>query len=57
MINRDSLSYRIESIRKFIEESLGIEIFLEVYRFATEGAENLSDDQISSEIQKNFKKF
>lgn len=41
--NRDSLSYRIEAIRQFIEEGLGLDKFIEIYNFVTDDSDDVND--------------
>ena len=48
----DSLSYRVEALRQFIEEGLGLDAFLAMYQLLTEDSDNMSDAEIDKEIHK-----
>jgi hypothetical protein len=41
----DSRDYRIEALRKFIEEGIGLDKFLEVYEFIRDGTDALPDGE------------
>jgi hypothetical protein len=41
----DSKAYRIEALRQFIEEGLGLDKFMEVYQFVREGTDGIPDEE------------
>ena len=48
--DRDSLSYRVEAIRQFIEKGLGLDKFLEIYRFVTVESDEISEAEANKKI-------
>lgn len=53
--NDDTLGFRIEVLRCFIEEGIGSETFLEIYEFFTQHADNMSDHEIDHKIKQILK--
>jgi hypothetical protein len=47
----DSLAYRIEALRQFIEDGLGLERFIEVYEFVRDGSSELSGADADARIR------
>lgn len=50
--DKDSMNYRIEAIRIFIEDGLGIEKFIECYQFMTEQSDNLEEHEADLQLRK-----
>lgn len=47
----DSLSYRVEALRMFIEEGLGLDTFLAIYQLLTDDSDNMSDADIDKKTK------
>jgi hypothetical protein len=50
----DSLGYRIEALRQFLEEGIGLDKFIEAYQFVSEGCDELRPDEIDAQMQRIF---
>lgn len=48
--DRDSLSYRVEAIRQFIEKGLGLDKFIEVYRFIVVESDEMNEIDANKKI-------
>lgn len=48
----DSMNYRIEALRQFIEEGLGLDKFIEVYQFITEDSDALDERDVDIQLRK-----
>ncbi|EAY19670.1 STE family protein kinase [Trichomonas vaginalis G3] len=47
----DSLSYRVEALRQFIEQGLGLDTFLAIYKLLTDESDNMSDVDIDKKTK------
>lgn len=54
--DHDSLHYRVEALRQFIEENLGIDKFIEVYQFITVDGDQMTNDEGYAKITKILSK-
>jgi hypothetical protein len=52
--DRDSMNYRIEALRKFIEDGIGVDKFIRAYRFMNGGSDGLSEKDVDIELRKIF---
>jgi hypothetical protein len=52
--DRDSMNYRIEALRKFIEDGIGVERFVRAYRFLGGGSDGLSEQAVDIEVRQIF---
>lgn len=50
--DRDSMNYRIEALRQFIEEGLGLDKFIETYQFITEQSDEMDEANVDKELKK-----
>ena len=48
---KDSLNYRIETIRQFIEQGLGLDTFIRVYKFLSHESDAMSDEQMNEQLK------
>ncbi|KAH0793665.1 serine/threonine-protein kinase Nek1-like [Histomonas meleagridis] len=48
--DRDSMAYRVEAIREFIERGLGLDVFIEVYNVLTADADNLPEEEVDARL-------
>ena len=53
--NNDSLNYRIEALRLFIEQNLGLDKFIDVYRFITVDSDNMTDEEGGERVKQILK--
>ena len=51
----DSLSYRVEALRQFIEEGLSLDTFLAMYQLLTEDSDHMSNEEIDKQIHSLLK--
>lgn len=49
--DNDSLHYRVEALRLFIEQNLGLDKFIEVYRFITVDSDNMTDEEGGDKVK------
>jgi NIMA (never in mitosis gene a)-related kinase len=52
--NDDSLGYRIEALRQFLEQEIGLGKFIEAYQFLSEGCDELQADQVDGKMRGIF---
>jgi hypothetical protein len=50
----DSIEYRVEALRQFLEQGIGLEKFTEAYQFITEGADGLEPAQVDAQMRRIF---
>jgi hypothetical protein len=48
----DSMAYRIEALRKYIEDGLGLDLFVEAYQFSNGGSDHLTAAETDVELRK-----
>ena len=53
--DNDSLHYRIEALRQFIEQNLGLDKFIQVYNFITIESDNMTEEEGGSKVKEILK--
>jgi hypothetical protein len=50
----DSVGYRIEALRQFLEQGIGVDKFMEAYQFVSQGYEGLEPTEVDAQLRRIF---